>query len=78
MTIETKYNIGDEVWIYKEYKKDIIQGQVQDLRATSVFLGSTPTIEYTIRWVDNRGNLKLFHRLEEDVFYTKEELLKSL
>lgn len=47
MTIETKYNIGDEAWIYKDYKKDIIQGQVQDLRATSVFLDSTPTIEYT-------------------------------
>lgn len=78
MIIETKYNIGDGVWIYKDYKKDIIQGQVQDLRATSVFLDSIPTIEYTIRWVDNRGNLKLFHRLEEDVFPTKEELIKSL
>ena len=78
MTIETKYNIGDEVWIYKDYKKGIIQGRIQDLRATSVFLCRTPTIEYTIRYVNNRGNLKLFHRLEEDIFSTKEELLKSL
>jgi hypothetical protein len=78
MTIETKYNIGDKVWICKDYKKGIIQGQVQDLRATSVFLCRTPTIEYTIRWVNNRGNLTLFHRLEEDIFPTKEELLKSL
>jgi hypothetical protein len=77
MTIETKYNIGDKVWICKDYKKGIIQGQVQDLRATSVFLCRTPTIEYTIIWV-NRGNLTLFHRLEEDIFPTKEELLKSL
>lgn len=78
MIIETKYNIGQEVWIYKDYKRGIIQGQVQDLRATSVFLSRTPTIEYTIRYVNNRGNLMLFHRLEEDVFKTKEELLKSL
>lgn len=78
MTIETKYNIGDEVWIYKDYKKGIIQGQVQDLRATSVFLSPIPTIEYTIRCVIKRGNLKLFHRLEEYVFPTKEELLRSL
>lgn len=78
MTIETRYNIGDEVWIYKDYKKGIIQGQVQDLRATSVFLCRTPTIEYTIRYVNNRGNLKLFHRLEENVYPTKEELLKRL
>lgn len=78
MTIETKYNIGDEVWIYKDYKKGIIQGQVQDLRATSVFLCRTPTIEYTIRCVNDRGKLKLFHRLEEDIFSTKKELLKSL
>jgi hypothetical protein len=77
MTIETKYNIGDKVWICKDYKKGIIQGQVQDLRATSVFLCRTPTIEYTIRWV-NMGNLTLFHRLEEDIFPTKEELLNSL
>ena len=76
MTIETKYNIGDEVWIYKDYKKGIIQGQIQDLRATSVFLCRTPIIEYTISYVNNRGNLKLFHRLEEDIFPTKEELLK--
>lgn len=75
MTIETKYNIGDVVWIHKDYKKGIIQGQIQDLRATSVFLCRTPTIEYTIRCVNNRGNLKLFHRLEENVYHTKEELL---
>ena len=77
MTIETKYNIGDEVWIKKDYKKGIIQGAVQDLRATSVFLCRTPTIEYTIRYVNKNGKLQLFHRLEEDVFPTKEELLKS-
>lgn len=37
-----------------------------------------PYEEYKEWWDNNRGNLKLFHRLEEDVFLTKEELLKSL
>lgn len=78
MTIETKYNIGDKVWIKKDYNKGAIQGEIQDLRATSVFLDRTPTIEYTIRYVNKNGVLKLFHRLEEDISSTKEELLKSL
>lgn len=78
MIIKTKYNIGQEVWIKGNYGKRIIRGEVQDLRATSVFLDPTPTIEYTIRYVNMNGKLKLFHRLEEDVFPTKEELLKSL
>lgn len=77
MTIKTKYNIGDEVWVKENYGKSTIQGEVQDLRATAVFLDPTPTIEYTVRYL-NKGKLKLLHRLEEDVFKTKEELLKSL
>ena len=77
MTIETKYNIGQEVWAKENYGKNIIQCEVQDLRATSVFLDRTPTIEYTLRYCV-KGKLKLLHRLEEDVFPTKEELLKSL
>ena len=36
MTIETKYNIGDEVWTYGDYHKGVISGQIQDLKATSV------------------------------------------
>ena len=77
MTIETKYNIGDEVWTYGDYHKGCITGEIQDLKATSVFLDITPTIEYTIRRVIN-GKVKLHHRLEQDLFPTKEELLKSL
>lgn len=77
MTIETKYNIGDEVWVRGNYGKGIIQCEVQDLRATAVFLDTTPTIEYTLRYC-NKGKLKLLHRLEENVFPTKAELLKSL
>ena len=77
MTIETKYNIGEKVWAKENYGKNIIQCEVQDLRATSVFLDPNPTIEYTLRYCV-KGKLKLLHRLEEDIFPTKEELLKSL
>ena len=77
MKFETKYNIGDKVWARGNYGKGKIQCEVQDLRATAVFLDTTPTIEYTLRYC-NKGKLKLLHRLEENVFPTKEELLKSL
>ena len=77
MTIETKYNIGDEVWTYGDYHKGVISGQIQDLKVTFGFLDITPTIEYMIRRVLH-GELKLHYRLEQNLFPTKEELLKSL
>ena len=77
MEIKTRYNIGDEVWCFGNFRKGVINGEIQDLRATAVFLDPTPTIEYTIRQVV-KGKLKLYHRLEQDIFPTKEELLKSL
>ena len=77
MTITTKYNIGDKVYTKVNYGKEIVNCEVQDLRATAVFLDPSPTIEYTLRYCVNR-KLKLIHRLEEEVYPTKEELLKSL
>ncbi len=77
MKIETRFNIGDEVWVRGNYGKGIVQCEIQDLRATAVFLDASPTIEYTLRYCV-KGKLKLLHRLEEDVFPTKEELQKSL
>ena len=77
MKIETRYNIGDKVYAKGDYGKGIIQCEVQDLRASAVFLGPIPTIEYTVRYL-NEGKLKLLHRYEEELFSTKEELLKSL
>lgn len=77
MTIETKYNIGDGVYAKGNYGKGIIQCEVQDLRVSAVFLSPLPAIEYTLRYCV-KGRLKLLHRFEEDVFATKEELIKSL
>lgn len=75
MTINTKYNIGDEVYAKGDYSKGIIQCEVQDLRASAVFIDPSPTIEYTLRYCD-KGRLTLLHRLEEEIFPTKEELLE--
>lgn len=77
MKIGTRFNIGDKVWAKGNYGKGIVQCEIQDLRATAVFLDASPTIEYTLRYCV-KGKLKLLHRLEENVFHSKEELLKSL
>lgn len=77
MTIETKYNIGDAVWV-------IANDRVQHLRieAIKVSIGKTMITEdgdfsiseyktsYSVGW----GN---WYK-ESDIFPTKEELLKSL
>ena len=47
MKIETKYNIGDEVWF--RYGDRIKEAEIIDLKATVVFLSPAPTITYTIR-----------------------------
>lgn len=77
MTIETKYNIGDEVWVIFEHK-----AKCATINSIRVYNDSYITNEYgetvdsVIRilycfphgiWVD-----------EENIFHTKEELLKSL
>ena len=69
MTIETKYNIGDEVWITNNSQPI----QVQILQITVKKRGEHITIEYMI---DN--DEVITRRYEQDLFPTKEELLKSL
>ena len=67
MTIETKYNIGDEVW-WKSYP-DIRHGKVYDIWVES------KNISYAIR--ESNGAIVLYIA-ECNLFPTKEELLKSL
>lgn len=84
MTIETKYNIGDEVWF--RYGDKIKKGEVIDLKATVVFLSSKPTITYSIRvkkgergfCLNRDKTIKVLPLYEEMLFPTKEELLNSL
>lgn len=69
MTIETKYNIGDEVWFrtLKFNKKAKVIGVTINLREDGVI------IEYGL---ERKGYY--YQRRESDLFPTKEELLKSL
>ena len=73
MTIETKYNIGDEVWCsYCRIKQFIIEGvrvTTKDVKKFCIKRFTETVIEYLIdgEWVE-----------ESDLYPTKEELPKSL
>lgn len=67
MTIETKYNIGDEVW-YK-VSKEIHYDRISNIRIDVDCLGEIH-IDYEL-WND-------LTKEECELFPTKEELLKSL
>ena len=69
MTIKTKHNIGDDVWsnIYNGIKVKITAIHIIAVAVDNV------TIEYTIMW--NGG---AWNRMENELFSTEEELLKSL
>lgn len=64
MTIETKYNIGEEVWVMTLNKTPICQ------RITKIYILGDSTIKYSF--------LNIGDREEKYLFPTKEELLKSL
>jgi hypothetical protein len=64
MTIETKYNIGDEVWVMS-YSNHIYCDRI-----VSISIKSDLSIMYNFSC--------LFSREEREVFPTKDELLKSL
>ena len=64
MTIETKYNIGDEVWV-KTYS-----GNVYCNRITGIHIKQDGLIVYSL--------LNFADRTEDELFPTKEELLNSL
>ena len=73
MTIETKFNIGDEVWFKR--KLDYFKGRISAIHA-SLRTGETiPTIECNVVW----GN-DFYHDyiIESNLYRTKQELLDSL
>ena len=66
MTIETKYNIGDEVWFN-------FKGKAKKMKVTDVFINLSSNIEIELT---AKGIIIYTH--PSCVFSTKEELLKSL
>ena len=69
MTIKTKHNIGDDVWcnIYNGIKVKITAIHIIAVAVDNV------TIEYSVM-----SNGIAWHRMENEIFSTEEEMLKNL
>lgn len=77
MTIETKYNIGDEVWFYlkERYKRKPTEnvGFITDIQITIMaHFNKRVDVSYTVPCNSNRHYLD-----ESELFPTKESLLPS-
>lgn len=72
MVIETKFNLGDKVWL-------ITHNTICNLTITNIMVTSYPTF-YSIKYgFGTTEKTKMFDLVEEKFVYpTKEELLKSL
>lgn len=75
MTIETKYNIGDEVWFIKDNKVQSLK--ITQLNVLMSLLPKTDGYGCKINQVVDYSNGKTV-LAEYECFPTKEELLKSL
>ncbi|MBO5855000.1 MAG: hypothetical protein J6Q61_09720 [Bacteroidales bacterium] len=70
MNIETKYNIGQEVWFVDDGHPTTAQVEAFDY---AYGIG----VVYLVRLLE-AGTLAFCVRAETELFHTKEELLKSL
>lgn len=73
MKIDTKYDIGQEVWFRRS--SDYFKGRISAIHTSLRTSETIPTIEYNVVW----GN-DFYHDyiIESNLFQTKQELLKSL
>lgn len=76
MTIETKYNIGDEVWfMYENKATTMIIEYIEVICGFKLNKHGDEVREIKVTYLD----ISASHRLSEHkLFPTKEELLKSL
>lgn len=74
MEVKTKFNLGDEVWTMENNKA--VSGSIKEL-TINICINGKITIKYTIKvlW---KSQIWDTTRYEEELFPTKEELLKSL
>ena len=75
MTIETKYNIGDEVWV--KWKGEIYRTKIDAITVETFCRMDDEAIKTNIRYDMIVPDAYLSYR-EYAVFPTKEELIKSL
>lgn len=71
MTIETKYNTGDEVWFI--WENSVQSAKIEGIWNITVNPEKSVVYQLNMIW---RGAPLLFR--EQELFPTKEELLKSL
>lgn len=69
MTIETKFNVGDEVYFMKDNR--VKRGKVQSIILPTIESSAMPQIKYTLL-------SETTYEYEHLLFKTKEELLQSL
>lgn len=74
MTIETKYNIGDKVWV-DIYKKSPMRGKIVGYKCN---IDGNIKEELYLVHLDFVFHTMIEHLQPDKVFPTKEELLKSL
>lgn len=67
MKIETKYGIGDEVWFYRKSPRQVVMSYIDHI---VVEANDKDGIWYCLTNYESHG--------EDELFQTKEELLKSL
>ena len=73
MTVETKFNIGDEVWFKR--RSGYFKGRISAIHISLRTDETTPTIEYNVVWGNDFYH---DHMIERNLFRTKQELLESL
>lgn len=67
MTIETKFNIGDEVWFYREASRQVVMSYIDHIVIES---NDKDGIWYCLTNYESHG--------ENELFRTEQELLDSL
>jgi len=80
MTIETKFDIDQTVYLL--FNNKIVSSEIEDIHITfprNIYTSERETkYSYRLYYKDTDGGLKIFWHPEEDLFPSKEELLKSL
>lgn len=71
MTIETKYNTGDKVWVNKFNRPS-------DAVVVSIEIYVEYNRNRNYYWVKNEFDLARYKFEEREIFPTKEELIKNL
>ncbi len=77
MTIETKYNVGDEVWFV--HSDSVVSDKISAIRVDST--EKSTTIHYTLktaRKINGSADCFVIGRNESHLYPTKADLLNSL